>query len=53
MHTSLTNKNTSSVEGALLKLQYDLYWIKNRSFALCVGIVLRTIRVSLTGFGSV
>jgi exopolysaccharide biosynthesis polyprenyl glycosylphosphotransferase len=46
-------RNTSSVEEALIKLQYDLYWIKKRSISLCVKIILKTIRVSLTGFGSV
>ena len=46
-------RNTCSVDGALTKLQYDLYWIKNRSIGLCINIILRTIKVTLTGFGSV
>jgi len=46
-------KNTCSIEGALIKLQYDLYWIKNRSICLCMKIILKTVRVSVTGFGSV
>lgn len=45
--------NTCTVEGALEKLQYDLYWIKNRSIALDLKIVFMSIRVILTGFGSV
>ncbi|MBF0197949.1 MAG: sugar transferase [Planctomycetes bacterium] len=46
-------KNTCSVEGALKKLQYDLYWIKKRSLWLSLKIIAKTIKVSLTGFGSV
>lgn len=46
-------RNTCSVEGALNKLQFDLYWIKNRSITLCVKIIIKTIKVAVTGFGSV
>ena len=46
-------RNTCSVEGALEKLQYDLYWIKYRSPWLQLKVILKTIKVTLTGFGSV
>jgi exopolysaccharide biosynthesis polyprenyl glycosylphosphotransferase len=46
-------RNTCSVEGALEKLQYDLFWIKNRSLLLHSKTILKTIKVTLTGFGSV
>lgn len=42
----------ASVEDALRKLEFDLYYIKNQSFVLDTIIVLRTIRVVLRGFGS-
>jgi len=45
--------NTCSVDGALEKLQYDLYWIKNRSFWLDMKIIFKSIRVVLTGYGAV
>lgn len=35
--------STASASDALEKLQYDLYYIKNRSLALEVGIILKTI----------
>jgi exopolysaccharide biosynthesis polyprenyl glycosylphosphotransferase len=38
---------TSTPEGALMKLQYDLYYIKHQSLALDLLILLRTIRVVL------
>ena len=34
------------------KLQYDFYYIKNLSYWLDVVVLLRTIRVIMTGFGS-
>ncbi len=37
----------SSVEDAAEKLQYDLYYIKNRSLILDLGIILKTIDISL------
>jgi exopolysaccharide biosynthesis polyprenyl glycosylphosphotransferase len=46
-------RNTCSVDGALKKLQYDLYWIKKRSCFFHLKVILKTIRVTLTGFGSV
>lgn len=45
--------NTSSIEGAVEKLQYDFYWIKNRSLLLDLKIIFKSIKVILTGFGSV
>ena len=35
--------STASANDALEKLQYDLYYVKNRSLALEVGIILKTI----------
>lgn len=46
-------KNTCSVDGALEKLQYDLYWIKKLSPLLHLKVAIKTVRVTLTGFGSV
>ncbi len=42
----------ASVEDALEKLRYDLYYIKNQSFLLDMEIVLRTIGVVLLGSGA-
>lgn len=41
----------SSVEDTIEKLQYDLYYIKNRSLFLDLGIVLKTINIVLKGGG--
>ncbi len=41
----------SSVHDTLQKLQYDLYYIKNRSFFLEVAIILKTIKTILSGGG--
>lgn len=46
-------ENTCSVEGAVEKLKYDLFWIKNRSFIVDLQIFLKSIKVMLTGFGAV
>jgi lipopolysaccharide/colanic/teichoic acid biosynthesis glycosyltransferase len=46
-------RNTCSVDGALEKLQYDLYWIKRRSLGFHIKVILKTIKVTMTGFGSV
>ncbi len=43
----------NTVEDAVEKLQYDLYWIKNRSFWLDLKIVFKSIKVMLTGYGAV
>jgi sugar transferase (PEP-CTERM system associated) len=42
----------ASVEDALEKLQYDLFYIKNMSIALDVYIILETIKTVLTRKGS-
>jgi sugar transferase (PEP-CTERM system associated) len=42
----------SSIEDAHVKLQYDLYYIKNLSLLLDSRIFLRTIRVVLIGAGA-
>ncbi|MDO8600856.1 MAG: sugar transferase [bacterium] len=41
----------SSVEDAMEKLQYDLFYIKNRSFVLDAGILFRTIMIIVTQQG--
>lgn len=41
----------SSVKDAAEKLKYDLYYIKNRSLLLDLGIVLKTIRIALQQAG--
>lgn len=41
----------SSVEDALEKLQYDLFYIKNRSLALDVSIALKTLKTIISNEG--
>ena len=41
----------SSIEDSLEKMQYDLFYIKNRSFALDTSIILKTINTILRGGG--
>lgn len=41
----------SSISDAAEKLKYDLYYIKNRSFILDLGIILKTIRTALSQAG--
>jgi lipopolysaccharide/colanic/teichoic acid biosynthesis glycosyltransferase len=41
----------ASVEDAIEKLQFDLYYIKNYSFLLDLKILLKTIKVILFGKG--
>lgn len=41
----------SSVKDSAEKLKYDLYYIKNRSFLLDLGIILKTIRIALSQAG--
>ncbi len=43
---------SSNIEGAVEKLQYDLYYIKNISLVLDLLIILKTIQVIITGKGS-
>jgi len=42
----------ASVEDALIKLEYDLYYIKNMSILLDIKIMLKTIGVVLLGTGA-
>jgi sugar transferase (PEP-CTERM system associated) len=42
----------ATIKAALEKLQFDLYYIKNRGFLLDVYIMVRTLRVILFGIGS-
>ncbi|MEK7279527.1 MAG: sugar transferase, partial [Nitrospirota bacterium] len=42
----------ASVEDALEKLQYDLFYIKNMSFWLDITIILETIKIVLLQRGS-
>lgn len=41
----------ASEKDALEKLQYDLYYIKNRSFMLDLSILLKTVKTVLSGGG--
>jgi len=40
------------VEDALVKLEYDLYYIKNMSVLLDIKIILKTIGVVIFGQGA-
>ncbi len=42
----------ASVSDAAEKLKYDLYYVKNRSMTLDVGIILKTIRTALSQAGN-
>jgi sugar transferase (PEP-CTERM system associated) len=41
----------SSIEDTIEKLQYDFYYLKNRSFVLDLAIALKTLRIILSGGG--
>ncbi len=43
----------NTVDDAFIKLQYDLYYIKNRSPALDIAILLRTVKVVVLQQGAV
>jgi exopolysaccharide biosynthesis polyprenyl glycosylphosphotransferase len=43
----------NSVDDAFIKLQYDLYYVKNRSLALDIAILLRTVKVVVLQQGAV
>lgn len=49
----VNHENTCSIDGAFEKLQYDLYWIKHRSFLLDIKIIFKSIKVMFTGYGAV
>lgn len=40
-----------SEEDSLIKLTYDLYYVKNKSIALDIRIILKTIKTVITGMG--
>jgi exopolysaccharide biosynthesis polyprenyl glycosylphosphotransferase len=42
----------ASEQGTMEKIQYDLYYLKNRSLALDLAIVLRTVKLILKGRGT-
>ncbi|MBP9761171.1 MAG: sugar transferase [Candidatus Magasanikbacteria bacterium] len=42
---------TDNLETSLQKLQYDLYYIKNKSFLLDISILLKTVNVIVRGLG--
>lgn len=42
----------AGVEDTAEKLEYDLYYVKHLSFWLDLSIMLRTVRIMLTGFGA-
>ncbi|NJO38756.1 MAG: exopolysaccharide biosynthesis polyprenyl glycosylphosphotransferase [Rhizobiales bacterium] len=43
---------TSSIEDTRIKLEYDLYYLKNHSLLLDFVIMFQTIRVALRGIGA-
>jgi len=43
----------NTVDDAFIKLQYDLYYIKNRNLALDIAILLRTVKVVVLQQGAV
>ena len=42
----------ASIEDSRLKLEYDLYYLKHRNFALDMLILLQTVRIVLSGDGA-
>jgi lipopolysaccharide/colanic/teichoic acid biosynthesis glycosyltransferase len=42
----------STVDDAIEKLQYDLYYVKNHGLLLDLRVLLETVRVVLTGKGA-
>ena len=48
----VTLGHTTSHKGAQLKLKLDLYYIRNHSIKLDFSILLKTIKVVLTGAGT-
>lgn len=48
----VTHGYAANIEETRIKLEYDLFYIKNFSFALDVVIFIKTIKTMLTGFGA-
>jgi lipopolysaccharide/colanic/teichoic acid biosynthesis glycosyltransferase len=42
---------SATLEETKEKLQYDLYYVKNRNWLLDLAILLKTIRIVLFGWG--
>lgn len=42
----------AGVEDTVRKLEYDLYYVKHLSFWLDLSVMLRTVKIMLTGFGA-
>jgi len=50
-HYMADNISPQSIEESRVRLAYDLYYVKNRSFTLDVAIALKTIKTLLSRFG--
>ncbi len=50
-HYMAQNISPQSIEESRMRLAYDLYYVKNRSFTLDVAIALKTIKTLLSRFG--
>lgn len=50
-HYMADNISPQSIEESRMRLAYDLYYVKNRSFILDVAIALKTIKTLLSRFG--
>ncbi len=50
-HYMANNISPQSIEESRVRLAYDLYYVKNRSFVLDLAIALRTIKTLLSRFG--
>ena len=50
-HYMGNNISPQSLEETKMRLSYDLYYVKNRSFLLDIDIALRTIKTLLSRFG--
>ncbi len=48
----VSNGYAASVDATKLKQAYDMYYVNNQSYALDLRILLKTVRVVLTGFGA-